>query len=514
LLSKSVATALFLLLVLGLFARPVGAQNSDLNVTSPRLQWGQISPILAHETPIVWVNVTSAYSIANVTLYYLAMRSDCCPPEPTLSGYTAIQMLMRSGNSNNGTYMVEMPTVANYSFVWGFARAFDDRGDLAVSQLNMMYLAFTPNPRSSYLSLDLFVRHIDPAALLLNLTVQALLVNAASYGPGFLRSPDGLLWIPVAESVTKYSFTNRLRTVSVYYSHGHPELYPFDRYNYTFSLLLPPYLNDSGIDFEGHHFVPGVVYQDFIYTVPETGPERLDNSAWKIHSTIQYFPSSNLTASYPSLHVTIILERELQLSFLLLLVPTYALYLILGFSILVRSGKDELSNRLLLYLTVFGFVYTLLTSVKGSATAPITYVPSLSDRLVLAVIPCSLVFMCGSIVASYTQIRGARRLQTHPMRWDYVAVVLSELILFGVTFLSLTEWVTGQGFVTTPYPLLYVGVLGWIPFLALASGVIIIRFGKTARITAVFRELRNFWKRARKSWKRVQMGRPKKRKRG
>jgi hypothetical protein len=135
--------------------------------------------------------------------------------------------------------------------------------------------------------------------------------------------------------------------------------------------------------------------------------------------------------------------------------------------------------------------------VKGGVAAPIAYVPSLLDRLVLAVVPCSLIFTCGSIMASYARTQSTRKFWTHPLSWDYVAVVLSELVLLGVTFLSLTEWVTGQGLVTTPYPLLYVGILGWIPFLALASGVIVIWSGKTARITTAFGKLREFWGRVR-----------------
>jgi hypothetical protein len=256
----------------------VSSQDSRIIVTVPQLRLGQVSPIVGREVAVVWVNVTSLHIVSNVTLHYMTTRNEGQPTEPK-DHYSVVIMNLISGNRFNGTYETLMPKVENATFVWGFARALDSHGNRAESETWNIYYAMTPNPDSSYLDLVLYVRHVNPRTMQMNLTVSyARLLNAHDYEPQIL-SVSHYDSIRLTKPEGKYTYTNEGRTLRVFYSGGHAELYPFDGYDYTFRVSLPNYLNNSVIRVGGVAAKPHVVYNNSIPLVPVTQDERLDNSA-------------------------------------------------------------------------------------------------------------------------------------------------------------------------------------------------------------------------------------------
>lgn len=356
LLSKKILLLVLMFMLSVVMPRVSYSQQSTFNIIAPQLAWGQRSPILGRETAVVWANATSTFPVLNVTLHWIPTRKEGEPPE-SLDRYHAVPMNIVHGNKFNATYEAIMPQAENDTSIWGFAMAYDDHGNLAQSQNQRIYYAMTPNPKSTYLDMTFYVRHVDPKTMIMNMTLFAVFQNALSYSPEILRADYGGFNIPITKPTgNKYTYSNEVTSVDVFYSKGHPELYPFDGYNYTLAITVPLYLNESEMRFDGVPLKPNTVYVDFIGVQPGTLVQALDNSAWKFHSEIRYFPSANFTSRSPYIRFTVLLERRFEQINYLLLVPTLSLYALLGFSVLLR-GREELRNRLLLYLNVFVFSY-------------------------------------------------------------------------------------------------------------------------------------------------------------
>jgi len=447
----------------------VCSQQLTFSVTAPTLAWGQISPIVGRETAVVWTNVTSPrFPVTNVTLYYILTKGGDLSPSESIDRYRAIHMNRISGNIFNGTYEVIMQTVENDTRVWGFARALNDQGDQAQSSNQQIYYAMTPNPQSSKLELTLYLRHVDPKTMRMVMTVYGRLINAHSYGPEILRvSYYTQLEMSVPEG--KYQYSNRLRTIDIFYSAGHPELYPFDGYNYTFEIFVPDYLNDSRVWLGGYLMNPHVIYPGLIPEVPEIQSEHLDNSAWNITSEAQFVP-----ASRPYLRVTFLLERRAQQVNYSILYPVMALYALLGCSVLLR-GEDGLRNRLLVYLNVFVFSYGFQTSVRNLWITPLTVGFSMIDRMVLALVPSTGILAVLSIVAvainSRYDLGPAQR--SHVLSFfDIVGISLSGLLTFEITRMVLVEY-TSTGMISKSYSAFNMGFYGASIFALLSIGIVI-----------------------------------------
>jgi hypothetical protein len=382
------------------------------------------------------------------------------------------------GDKFNATYEVIMPQANNDTSVWGFARAFDDHGNLAESPNQRIYYAMTPDPRSTYLDLTFYVRHVDPKTMIINMTIFAVLHNAWSYSPEILNVEYRGFDIPINKPAgDKYTYSNEVTSVDVFYSKGHPELYPFDGYNYTFNVMVPFYLNESGTRSGGVPLKPNVVYVDFIGVQPGTLVEALDNSAWEFHSEIRYFPSANFTSRSPYIRFTVVLERRFEQINYLLLVPTLSLYALLGFSVLLR-GREELRNRLLLYLNVFVFSYGFQSGARSLSIAPIALGFSMIERLVLALIPCTAILAVFSIIGAFSNRSTDERVDLSGMPGllilDVIGILVSCLVLYGMTLVTVTEYLGRSPWVKdVTYSLFDMGWLGWLFFVLLFMGIVV-----------------------------------------
>lgn len=137
----------------------------------------------ARETPFVWVNVSSTYPVASVTLYHTVVHGDINPPMD-IERYDRTPMRQVLGNQSEATYEATMQPVENNTWVWGFAVAVDSRGNQpARPDPVRIYFALTPDPEASSISFSLMARHIDPSTMLMDLTLNVILWNYYSYSP-------------------------------------------------------------------------------------------------------------------------------------------------------------------------------------------------------------------------------------------------------------------------------------------------------------------------------------------
>jgi len=192
-----------------------------------------------------------------------------------------------------------------------------------------------------------------------------------------------------------------------------------------------------------------------------------DISDWSFNTIISYYPMGS-SSQTPELKVTIILDRQPDLVNFFLLTTTIALFTLLGLSVLLTK-RDQLANRLLLYLTVFGFSYQLQPSVRALSFAPVFVGFSMIDRILGALVPCTLVFIAFSIIGVVASNGGASQFS-----WDVLGVFVAAGVLYFTTQFPYTEYI-GQApwVVSATFNLFETGWYGPVSFFALFSGLIL-----------------------------------------
>ncbi len=426
-------------MIIACFA-PLPTYAQGISVSRPVLAGGGFI-VTQRGTIEVEVNVTSqTYRIANVTLFYLA--NNTAPLIASL--YTPLPMTLGWNENHTATYFVIMPQVRNDTDVWAFVVAFNDHGDHAgsVGDRIRVYHTLTPNPKDTELDLDFRIRDVHAKTMTVNASVEATLTNYVDYqwaSPMVEGSDRSFLEINQPWNLFSYSSGTQFFTL-YYWSGVPPELYPFDSYNFTYALVLPTYLNDTGrvamVDRFGRkaYISPGTVYKDFFGVEPYLSlQERQDNAAWEIHTFAQFYPSHNFTASWPILRITAMLTRRVQQVNFLLLVPVLSLYALLGFSVLLRG----LANRLVLYLTVFLFGYGFQSSVRALPMTPIVSGFSMIELVGLALTPLTVILAVFSILAKALIESPPSRSSDSSLvtlavssALDTAAIVISEIALY------------------------------------------------------------------------------------
>lgn len=477
----TIAIALLVVMLTPYWTSPVFAQT--IEVSSPKLMGSYPSLTVpgSYHTEVE-VNVTSTSPIANVTLYYLTNTNDTRPaPVDTL--FTPVAMRYNSGGDFNATYVVTLPPAANVSF-WGFAKAFDIRGNSAGNAYaaTFIYSTWSPNPNQTLFDLDLSVRHIDPKSMTMNVNRYAILKNYATYLQDRFESfgesdrPE----LDLTLSLGAFSYQSPRDAMNLYYQQGVPELYPFDTYNFTYTLRLADYLNSSGrVQVNEITLYPYVPYPDLVgLAINQNLTEKQDNSAWIVHSSAEFYPSNNFTARPPVLQVTISLKRQPQQVDFLLLVPVLSLYALLGFSVLLR-GPNELQNRLLLYLTVFLFAYGFQSNVKVLAMTPIVSGFSMIELMVLALIPITVILSVASIIMRVTghwpddDIHITDRYGIRATSLDVFSILFSEVTLWSIVQVTVKTYRCCFTLVSVNYTLANLSFWGILTIIFLALGLFV-----------------------------------------
>jgi hypothetical protein len=422
----------------------------------------------------VEANVTSSYPITNVTLYYVAVYG---PDTPSLNIlYTPLRWNFTFGGTFNATYVWIMPHFHNNTSVWGYVRATNDHGETAgtIYERTFIYQSYTPNPNGTILSIDFKIRHIDPKQMTLNASVEARLTNYVSYQAEILDSIGGATppSLPINQLYGTFYYSSGRQFVTLYYWQGVPEMYPFDTYNFTYALRLPSYLNDTGriaiVDNYGQEvsLIPGTIYKDYAGVASDLSlQERQDNSVWEIHTYAEFYPTHSANSS-ALVQISVTLERKTQQIGVQLLIPLVSLFALLGISVLLK-GPNELSNRLLLYLTVFVFAYGFQSNIRTLPTTPIVSGFSMIELMGLSLIPITVILSISSIMMNtLISTRGALL----AIIWDAIAVGLSGVVFYLIARVTVTYQFYYPHSIT--YTLADLGYWGWLAVSFLSSGVV------------------------------------------
>jgi uncharacterized membrane protein len=123
----------------------------------------------------------------------------------------------------------------------------------------------------------------------------------------------------------------------------------------------------------------------------------------------------------------------------------------LGASILLK-GENEIRNRLLVYLNVFIFSYSFESYIRNLSITPILLEFSIIERVVLALVPCTVILFVFSLLGSGQVLRricdGVGALlaalvlclvsQVHPyFPWNQsITISLFDVGLFGKAFFA------------------------------------------------------------------------------
>jgi hypothetical protein len=462
---------LLLLMCVGLESWVVASASNALPIVGPPyLTTWEIRPITKYETAYVQVNVTTSVPVANggVILYYYAYNgiSPSSIGLVPLDQFSQVFMSRIFGNETQGIYRATMPVVQNNTEVWGKAQVFDSNREMSWSDLVPIYNALTPNPKSSSLKLDVSILNVELKSMNLTLSFGGYLYDTVSpYCPfGALEGQYEYFTLPFVPECSqtgrsKFYFDIVPQEVTVFYFHnqlGHPELFPFDQYNYTFDLSVPDFLNASNIEINSYRLTEDVAYGGLIQLRPVTIPDMITDSYWDMQSSVQYFHADNATTNHPFLRVTILLNRRSEQVNDLLLFPTLSLFALLGFSVLLR-GENEVRNRLVLYLNVFVFAYGFQSAVTALSITPL--VPggvSMIAKVGLSLIPCTVILAICTILG--TRISKSNSVAKYGIL-DVFAVTASVVVLYAFSVTSVTEYLNHSPWIV--YPQFTIFKLGW-----------------------------------------------------
>jgi uncharacterized protein YqgC (DUF456 family) len=242
---------------------------------------------------------------------------------------------------------------------------------------------------------------------------------------------------------------------------GHPELFPFDKYSYSFDLFVPDYLNASNIIFNELYLNTSKTISNLIQPGSPTLPESVNLSYWNITSRVQYVARDPNLGNQTYIRIDIALSRQPDLVNFVLLSPVLSLFALLGASVLLR-GENEVRNRLVLYLNVFVFSYGFQSGVRSLSISPLVLGGvTMIEKVALALIPCTVILAGGTILQS--QLSNEYWWQGYRISLgeliDFFAALFSAGVLYEFSKTAVTEYLGKSPWIAnTEYTILQ---LGW-----------------------------------------------------
>jgi len=359
-----------------------------------------------------------------------------------------------------------MPTFPDKSLVVGLAEAIDEQGNIAFSSSEPQELYFVKTP-SSEVNFVLSVYPVDVNPQFLNMTVglSASVYNTITYTPVWIEERYSQIIFSTNRQYSTGGWQSTYLKKPVYYSSGIPQLYPFDTYTYILNFSLMFYPTNNNISFWSlspqKPLQPNTSYVGFVTFNSDSIKSTIDDSIFHLGSSVVLVPAKS-PSEYPRIIVTMVLTRQPDQTDFQILVPTVALYLFLGSSVILRR-KDYVSNRLAVYIGVFIFSYTFALSLGSQSGSPLSFGYSMAERLGFALIPCAAVLAFATIIGTMTSREKWRTVI------DSIAVAVSYMALYEVTQFS-----TLYSGSFNLFSLGADGWYGWIITLALATGTIVV----------------------------------------
>jgi hypothetical protein len=421
--------------------------------------------------------VTDSNPIINVTFYYRdwPVNNGSIPYWNYLSHYNSSYMYESRNWNDTFEYYYDLRGNLNNSYTYGLVKLIDRAGNVIYSggantpQYPVPTCFFYSPPPRATLNLELTPTDVNPKYLYINASISAWLWNSKTFSGGSINDPYSGLYIwfkPSANDLVQYQATGSAILGHV----GYTQFFPIDSYTYYMYLGLgfAGNLSFNEVTMNGINLTSGAIKSNVInFTNSPTFQENLDNSQWTLSSTAQY-----LTGKSPQIQVTMHIVRQAGPVSDSILIPVVSVYALLGASILMK-GKNDLANRLVLYLTVFVFTYELIAYINQSTVIPAAVGLNMADQMVFALVPATAVLTIFSMISWMPQFNSRRNLI------DMFAVLAVAFIQGTEVRFDTLQYILSNGryqWVTVTYGVGDLGIWGYATIAALFSGVSVFLF--------------------------------------
>ena len=433
---------------------------------------------VGYQAPIL-VNVTDSNAIVNVTLYYRIwpFNNGSITGWNELSRYNKSYMYENRNWNDTYEYYYDVKGNLNSSQVYGLVKVVDQAGNIFYSgggstpNYPVPTCTFYSPPPKATLDIEVTLTDVNPKFLNINASIRATLWNSETFSPisiNDIYSGFYLYLKPSASDLVQYSGTGTANLGHV----GYTQFFPVDSYTYYMYLDLSGVLNlnYSEVTMNGVNLTSGVPRQNVVnFTSNPTTQESTDNDQWTISSNVQYLPGVSAKTE-PQIEVALTLTRQAGEVSSSILIPIISVYALLGASILIR-GKNDLGNRLVVYLSVFVFTYELVTYIDQSIIIPAAVGPNMADLMVFALIPATAVLTFFSIVSWMPQFARRRNLL------DGIAILFAAFVQAEEVRFNTLQYVLSNGryqLATVTYGVGDLGIWGYATFAALFCGVLVL----------------------------------------
>jgi hypothetical protein len=426
------------------------------------------------------VTYTGLITNLNVTFHYAPINQSNPASYQNRNNVTNDQVInMYNQNYSKGDYEFEtvqpIPAQDQDITVFGYVQAYDKLTDnLTYSNEYLQPLPvatctyYSPKPVAE-LDLALDVEDVNPRYLNLSITAKAALTNSISYrGTVFVdSSSDTNLDVLNGQQEGFFSWSYTGNVTSGIYATGISQLFPVDSYNYQIMFTPQLELNITMIKLNNVGLVPGQSILGLIGFVGNpTQAQTDDDSPWTITSSAMFTPMAN--GHLATLTIDIHLTRKLSEVEYPILIPLISIYALLGVSLLAVR-KDDLANRLLIYISIFIFSYEFLNYVSSLIVSPVGSGANMLELLILALIPCT------AILAGASFVRWISTINRNPLGADLVdliGIILATLALVLIANFTIPTYSSSaiNHISSRSYTLAALGPFGYVLLASFASG--------------------------------------------
>lgn len=439
------------------------------------------------QTAYVNVNITSPSQIVKVEVYFRGAPPTTANQQPhNLSAYSTGFMYTSESHGNSSLWVYQLPRYPNDTMVYAFVEVTSTNGEITWSP-GMGYPAptceFMSPPPAARLQLWASIEDINQRYLNLTAAFSANLYNSETFEPISLLTSGGLSasYIYLNQGSDDYWYTKSLTYGFAYYS-GIAQSFPLDSYQYAVTFALEGSLNYSTVQLNQVTLPPGTIVPNVVnYSSNINLEQSFDENAWTLSSSATFSQGSGL--NHPStIAINLQLSRKISQVADPILIPIFALYALLGMSVLLR-GKDDLANRLLVYISILLFSYGLLASINSVVMAPFAISPNMAQLLALALTPCTAI-LAGASIVRWTSEVGKRAWL--PEIVDLIGVVFALAALLAVAQFDVPQYVIVSNvyhLVHVPYTLADYSWFGDAIIVAFASGGVVLSLMQLRKLT-------------------------------
>jgi len=428
------------------YSLKASAVTPSIDVTYPYVPRGEPYQIFSWYGEGINVNVTSNVSLLNVTLYYESLPyNDTSSQSQNLSNYKAVNMTLGTGNPTNGTYYYDMPRQPNDSRIIGAAAAFSQNSSSRVEFMDPLYFVLDPTPMTN-LTLELAISDFNQSSTLLNMTMYGQIYDSTNHTGYYYPNWYSNTYSQIPRFLTQTDYTDWSTTyygepgsfVASYPTLSDPVLFPFDSYQYSFSITLQSGVNYTSVIFldpsngDQVSLKPGINYIN--YSLPAFA-KTADLADWRYSTYMSYFPENGNNSA--KIDFLIRFTGRSPSEFYPLVIPVISMYGFLGGSIILQKRK-AISDRLAIYLAVVAFSFVFFLGIGALGNPPSIFGLDMIQLTTLGLIPSTAILAITSMLGD--------RFRHQRLLLDAIGLLLSLIAvgLFtsvsGYNYLDLGTW--------------------------------------------------------------------------